>query len=142
MDVNTAGTSLTNHIPNNTTMEQWGTEEAVIAQADVPAATVAVVGWLSGSAGSNAAGATTDRGEYRLEVSFDGGSTWATLGDSGTIVTVTNTSAGVRQPVSAVGRTTGTVTGDLMLRAMCRDVDGANDMLFADGQIALIVHPT
>jgi hypothetical protein len=138
--VASATTALTNHDPNNTTMEQWGTEEAVVAQADAPPAAV-VLAWLSGSVGPTASGNDGDRGEYRLEVSFDGGSSFATIGDSGNVVTLVSTAAGDRTALSAVGRGTGTVTGDIQVRAMIRDIDAANDTNWADGIITVLVHP-
>ena len=137
----TASVALTTHSPNNTVIEQWGTEEAVIAQADAPVSAV-VVAWLTGSAGAGpGTPALGDRGEVRLEVSFDGGSTFATLGDAGVLSTIVSTNAGTRSGISATGRATGTVTGDIQVRAMCRDIDQANDFTFADGIIVAMVLP-
>ena len=136
----TGGTALTNHTPNNTTMEQWGTEEAIVLQELCPTEAV-VLAWLTGSAGYNAAVAG-DRGEYKMAVSFDGGTSWADLGDAGVITTVYSAAAGKRHPLAAVGRASGTVTGDVQVRAMVRDIDGANDMVFADGYLAVMVHPS
>lgn len=136
-----ASTALTTHTPSNTTAEQWGTEEATIAQASAPASAV-VMAWLTGSAGTSGTAVAGNRGEVRLEVSFDGGATWATLGDAGIIVTVPSTNAGTRTPVTATGRAAGSVTGDIQVRAMCRDVDTSGTLTFADGQLVVIAHPS
>lgn len=137
--VKTASTSLTNHTPSNTSMEQWGTEEASVAQVDAPSSAV-VVAWLSGSMGTSGSASGTERGEYRLEVSLDGGSTWATMGDAGVITTIPSTGAGTRTPVAATGRATGSPTGDVQVRAMCRDADTSGTTIFADGVITMMVH--
>lgn len=136
-------TALTNHTPSNTTMEQWGTEEATIAQASAPASAV-VLAWLTGSAGSTEATPSgSESGEFRLEVSFNGGGTWATMGDSGIITTVASSGgAGRRIPLSATGRATGAVTGDVQVRVMCRDVTTAGDLIFADGHLVVVAHPS
>ena len=137
-----AGTTLSNHVPTNTTMEQWGTEEAVFAQEVCPTDAV-VIATVTGSAEASGGSAVAgDRGEIRLEVSFDGGSSWVTCGDSGTIVTFALTGAGKRFPVVATGRVTGTVTGDVQVRAMIRDVDGAGDTSWADGSVTALIHPS
>lgn len=137
-------TALTNHAPNNTTAEQWAGEEVVIAQADAPDTEVVVMGWLAGGLSPNSgvgSPAVGDRGLCYLEVTFDGGSSWATLGST-TLAHIVDSSSNQRTtPLSATGRATGTVTGDIMVRAMCRDVTQANDCLFKDGYISVMVFP-
>ena len=134
-----ASAALSAHTPNNTTMEQWATEVATVVQADAPSPSV-VVATLTGSMGTSGTAVATSRGEYRLEVSFDGGATWAALGDAGSICTVPSTTNGTRQSITATGRATGTPTGDVKVRAMCRDVDTANTTVYADGVIVMLVH--
>ena len=138
----TASTALTTHTPNSTTMEQWGTEEATVAEADAGDSAV-VLAWLTGSAGAGPGTvAVGDRGECRLEVSFDGGGSWATMGDAGIITTLVSTSLGTRIPLAATGRATGTPTGDVQVRAMVRDLDQANDLTFGDGIITVLLVAT
>lgn len=140
--VTTAGATLTNHTPNNLTYEQWGTEEATVAQADCPPSAV-VMAWLMGKmragAGTIAVG---DRGKVKLEVSFDGGATWADFGisgEGGTYLPITTAAKDLM--VNVVGRATGSVTGDIQVRAMVADVDQANDTTWLTGVITLLVHP-
>lgn len=136
-----AHAELTDHIPNGTTLEQWGTEEATIAQADAPASAVVVMAWLSGflraGPGSISAG---DRAVFQLEVSFNGGSSFATMNTQGSgYLPITTT--GRSNAVQRACRATGTVTGDVQVRAMVSDVDQANDTSWVNGIITVLVHP-
>lgn len=132
-----AETTLTTTTPGSTAYVQWGTEEAVIAQADAPAAAV-VLAWLSGMMGRQS-GDVGDRGQVQMEVSFDGGSTWADFGGE-MAPGLVSTDANIRVPFSRQGRATGTVTGDIQVRAKIRDVDLANDVNFDRGRILVEVH--
>lgn len=70
----------------------------------------------------------------------NGGSTWADLGVAATIPLFSATSTR-RTPFTLTHRSTGTVTGDIQVRASVLDVDQANDTTFAGGQITFFVHP-
>lgn len=132
------------YIPNNLTYEQWGTDEAVIPQADCPVNAV-VVALLSGGVGPNTGGspAVGDRGQAKLQVSFDGGGSFADFAvfNEPAIGVQNATSSNNTVGFSAHGRGTGTVTGDIQVRAMCRDVTQANDTQFRSGMITVFVHP-
>lgn len=134
-----AATSLSTGTPNNTSFQQWGTEEAVAAQASCPVAAV-VLAWLSGRFSPGPGGAAEDRGSVKLQVSFDGGSSWADIGPTETYALFTSTS-GRGNAVSLTGRATGTVTGDIQVRAMVVDVDTANDTTWVGGYITVLVIP-
>lgn len=135
-----ASAVLTNHTPNNLTLEQWGTEEAVVAQADAPASAV-VLAWLTGAmaAGPGTISAN-DRGLYQMEVSFDGGSSFATIGVANA-ASLPTTQTSRNYTISSTGRATGTVTGDIQVRAMVADLSAANDTTWLGGVITVLVHP-
>lgn len=136
----TGSTSLTNTTPNNLSFVQWGTEEAVIAQADAPASAVVMV-WLAGDLVPFADATAGERGQARIEVSFDGGSTWATVGSDAAPPLHAAVGSAISHYFTAHGRITGTVTGDIQARALCRDVDDTNSCTFDRGVISILVHP-
>lgn len=139
----TAAATLTNTTPNNTSFVQWGPEEATIAQGDVAPSTT-VMAWLMGKMRAGPGTITAgDRGRCKLEVSFDGGSTWADFAVSGEGASYLPTTTLSRDlMVNLVGRSTGTVTGDVQVRAMCSDVGSANDTTWVTGVITVLAHPT
>lgn len=140
IQISSASASLTGTTPNSVSAVQWGTEEAVVAQADCPTAAV-VLAWVSGGVGPGAGTpAVGDRGALQLQVSFDGGSNFANMGVA-ISSTLFSTSANRRTPTSTTGRATGTVTGDIQVRAMINDTDQANDTTWANGVITVLVHP-
>lgn len=104
------------------TFEQWGTEEATVAQADAPAA-VDVAVWVSGSLFMQS---STSGHKLRVEISTDGGSTWS----AGHEPYPRDPGAGAsdRVSVSAMHQVlNATVTGDVLARAMVSaDVHGAS----------------
>lgn len=136
-----AQTNLTDHTPNNLTTEQWATEEAVVAQASAPTSAV-VLAWLSGELRANGSGspAANDRGGVKLQVSFDGGSNFADCSQEN-FPAMPSTNTDFANTFSVVGRATGTVTGDIQVRAMVRDINQANDCQFRMGKITMLVHP-
>lgn len=134
-----AFTTLTNKTPNSTTFVQWGTEEAVVAQADAPASAV-VVAWVSGTMIAGPSPTVGDRGQIQGEVSFDGGSTWANMSGLEVAPGLISTDINISVPINRVGRATGTVTGDIQVRVQCRDVNAANDIAFDRGTISIMVH--
>lgn len=135
--------TLTNTTPNSLTYVQWGTEELTIAQGDMPP-TVAVVAWLQGKVRAGPGTISVgDRGTAKLQVSFDGGSSWADFAvssDAGMYLPTTTTSRDLM--INATARATGTLTGDLQVRAQCADVNAANDTTFLGGVITAITMPT
>jgi hypothetical protein len=135
-----ASATLSTATPNSTSPQQWGTEEAVIAQADAPAAAV-VIAWLTGTIRPGPGSpAVNDRGQYKLEVSFDGGSTWSDITPT-TNAYLASVASNRASSVAVNGRATGTVTGDIQVRAMVNDVDQANDTQWASGYITVLAHP-
>lgn len=135
--------TLSTHTPNNLSLEQWATEEVTIAQADAPAAAV-VIATLDGTLSPNTTSGTPavgDRGAARLEVSFDGGGSYASMGAEVVPTLALATSTANDFPFSRTYRLTGTVTGSIKVRAMCRDGTQANDCIFESGRITVLVHP-
>lgn len=132
--------ALTDTTPNSLTLVQWGTEEAVVAQADCPTAAV-VMAWLSGSmrAGPGTISAN-DRGGCEVQVSFDGGSNFSTIG-LGINATLPVTATTRDYTVARNVRTTGTVTGDIQVRARVQDISAANDTTWVNGVLTVLVHP-
>lgn len=100
----------------------------MIAQADAPASAV-VLAWPTGSTETRGADAVDDRREFRLEVSFDAGTTWATQASSRRWP---RPPRAVGHPPTAVN---GSLSGDMQVRIMCRDIDTADFTLFANGVI-------
>lgn len=140
--VKSASATLTQHIPNNLSYEQWGTEEAVVAQADAPSP-CAVVATVSGEINESALAspAVTDRGLVKLQISFNGGSSFADITGTEVLLGVGgSTSSGRGNGFAITGRATGTVTGDIQVRAMVADFSGANDCVFDHGNITILVH--
>jgi hypothetical protein len=100
--------------------EQWGTEEATLDNAVLPAVdNVTVFAQLNGYVGDFT---TTTNLTLAVEISLDGGSTWSTglelsLRDTGAAVNI-------RQIVTVCHQVTGAVTGDIQARAMATAVGG------------------
>jgi hypothetical protein len=141
MGIASASTTLTATTPNSLTYVQFGTEEAVVAQADCPTSAV-VLAWLAcGLRAGPGAPAVGDRGNAKLEVSFDGGSSWADMTGGAEQGSLVSASANRRVSLACVGRSTGTVTGDVQVRASVTDIDQANDTTFDLGTITVLVHP-
>lgn len=135
--VASAYTSLTNTQPNSLTYVQYGTEEATVAQASAPVAAAVVASACCGlRAGTGASAA--DRGAVKLQASFDGGGSFADMSPD-VVTTLASTTANHDSSTSVVGRLTGTVTGDIQVRVMIRDVDVANHIAFANGAITVTV---
>src|SRR5687767_13121749 len=87
------GVTLTDTTPNTTTAAtQWGTEECVVAEADMPAADFVVMAWVAGRAKPNATVAQGDRWQLDLQYSLDGGSAWSTFAGSNILGTASHAS--------------------------------------------------
>jgi hypothetical protein len=132
--------SLSTTTPNSLSFVQWGTEEAVIAQADAPNQAV-VMAWVTGylQPGPGTISAGSDRGNVKLQVSFDGGANFSDIGNVHRI-TLWGTNVTRGSTVSNNGRALGTVTGDIQVRAMVNDNDAANDTTWNNGYIMVLVH--
>lgn len=112
------------------TDEQWGTEETVVDDDDLPVLTdVTVFAMVSGKATNiNETGFLG----CRVQISVDGGSTW-----DGTSADLENefrfpsgTGANLRQMVQASHEVNGaTVTGDVMARAIVRNGVGSGSVI-------------
>lgn len=84
--------------------------------------------------------AVGDRGGVKLQVSFDGGGSFADMGNA-PLGVLFSTTANRDVSVGCNGRATGTVTGDIQVRAMVKDIDQANDTTWSNGVIVCEVHP-
>lgn len=107
---------------SGTSAEQWGSEEATLDDALLPALTnVTVYAELIGVVTNFT---TTSNLFFAVEISLDGGSTWST----GVTASVGGLSgSGIRVPVGAIHQVTGTVTGDIQARVMSTSLTGASD---------------
>lgn len=135
------GTNLTDKTPNSLTYVQHGTEEAVISQADLPTEVVVLAWYVARMRPGGGSIAVGDRGKYVLEVSYDGGATWDlfdTAAEGGTYFPITTASRDMT--AALIARGTGTLTGDLQVRAMVADVNQANDTQFINGVITVLAH--
>lgn len=107
-----------------TTAEQWGTEEATLDDAALPAATsVTVEARLFGFVLDTSSNSVSLL--LHVEISLDGGSTW----NAGQVVHLRRSGDGVagdRFPLAAAHSVTGAVTGDIQARAMATCSAGAS----------------
>lgn len=136
-----AKAELTTHTPSNTTLEQWGTEEATVALSGLPAGNVTVVAHLTGRCKPNVTTAGV-RGFAKVEVSLDGGTSWDDGWTGALDPIVTQSSMGVngRVPIGDQCMVVGTPTGDVQARAMCADLTTVGDWTFEGGRIILEVY--
>lgn len=114
--------------------EQWGTEEALLAQADAPA-TVDLIADLQGYMDSDSSGNNL---ALKVQVSLDGGSTWT---DGGS-VNIRNTSGATdeRFPLYAYCMISGgTVTGDIQARVMGQVATNTTGRSLNNGRVKMIV---
>ena len=131
----TTSIALTNTTPSTTAFEQWGTEEAVIPFGDLPSGEIIVDASINGLVYHLDTGSNED-GSVRLDVSFDGGSTWVP-GDTHHAVRKT----GAQSSETAVQHRvaiSGTPTADVHVRAMVENSDGAGDYNWTEGFIYAI----
>lgn len=106
-----------------TSDEQWGTEEAVFDDALLPKLTNVTVDARVEGVGVD--WSNTNTLSYRVEISFDGGSTWdAAASYAGTRISSGGTST-TRHLLRASHLATGTVTGDIQARCMALNGVGA-----------------
>jgi hypothetical protein len=137
----TGATALTDTSPNSTSFQQWGSEEAVIAQAKCPTSAVVVAVVTGTMRAGPGTPAVLDRGVIEVQISFDGGSSFTTFGSTGLFTLVESVGSAYDVAVHCQGRATGTVTGDIQVRSRIRDVDQANDTTWRAGYITVTVHP-
>jgi hypothetical protein len=108
--------------------EQWGTEEATLDDALLPALTdVTVNARLTGSAVN-----INETGFFgaRVEISLDGGATWnGAAADVETQFRIVTAATTARQMVYAEHLVTGTVTDDIQARAIVRNGIGAASVI-------------
>lgn len=135
---------LTNETTGSTSDEQWGTEELVIDDATLVGTTVSVLAHLTGFAErSDLTGVTAERGaSLWLEVSLDGGSTWSgtsAANGGSTVEWHGNENERSRKSLAAQVLVSGTVTGDIQVRAMVSTFHAAGKPVFKDGAIAAVV---
>lgn len=133
-------TTLTNDSPSAAdSFEQWGTETVTLT--GLTGLAVVVRGWLHGNLNGDSLGGTPRYGEAKIQVSLDGGGTWA---DAFTGIAprgiVSDEGGETRSVISAFARVTGAATGDIKLRAMLKS-DGTNT-LFANGYLMADARPS
>jgi len=120
-----------NTTPDDTDFEQWGTEEATITD---PGAAVHITASLMGQVTKNATSAVA---WVRVDISFDGGSTW----QEGTEFEHGLSSGIPQAPVFIQEYHTGTPTGDIQARAMVKSDWTINDVHFENGTLRLLMLP-
>lgn len=115
------------------TFEQWGTEEVVFAQADLPAdvtveaRVIGVVQTVTEATGTDAL--------IKLQTSLDGGSTWSD-GPQTRVFRVNNVIGGlIWVSCSAHVLRTGSPTGDVQVRVVANCEDNVTHFDFLDGTI-------
>lgn len=120
-----------------TSAEQWGTEEATLDDAVLPGLSSVTVHAMVNGVQSDTS--TNNFVFITVEISLDGGSTWAT-GEECVLREGSGGNASTLWSLTAIHQVTGTVTGDIQARAMVRSAVGAADAHnFENGVIYLEV---
>lgn len=138
--VRSAHTTLTNTTTTGTTAIQWGTEEATIPDADLPAGDVTVLVFVEGQIDASSLG-SPDRGRIKIEASYDGGATWANISSGEPILTIGSTSNDRGPWFVHHAHGSGVKSGDVMVRAMIRRNDTVN-LSFEQGRLTLMAFAT
>lgn len=137
-----AKAELTDTTPNTTSAggAQWGSEEATVLSADTGAVDVTVLAWLAGRVKFNTS-TTGRRGRCWIEISLDGGSTWQTgwVGSSNPLPTQPGIGTNGRITQATHALVTGTVTGDVLARGLCGDVESGGETTWEGGRILMQV---
>lgn len=137
----TASVALTDQTPNSTSSStQWGTEECVIANIDLPHTDFVVLAWLTGRAKFNASVAAGDRCSWKLQYSLDSGGSWSDMAGTNGIATAYGATTTARQTVAANAYNALTTTGNgVQVRATCWDLTQAGDFTFEQGRLSILV---
>lgn len=134
--VKIASTTLTDKtgVSGLSSFEQWGTEEAAVAQASAPAS-AKVLAVLTGSCRNLGTG--TKGGEVKVQISLDGGSTWND--GTATYIEIHEGTGDVAYGVSAQHTHSGTVTGEIQARVLLQHFTTTTDPDWLRGTLAIVV---
>lgn len=133
--------TLTDTTPNSTTTAtQWGTEEAIVAEGDLPATNFVVMAWVNGRAKPNASVAQGDRWTLDLQYSLDGGSGWTTFAGGSILGTASHASTTGSNPCGSHAYASLTSTGNgVQVRAIFADIAQAGDFTAQSGRLSILV---
>lgn len=130
--------TLTDTRPNSLALVQWGSEELVIAEGDLPGADFVALVWLRGRA--RKIGTVTQHRRYQYGIQYNLGAGWVDFSPATIIGTDSSNLTTTRTPTPDHGFVSLTSTGSgIQFRAVCSDVDVANDFNFELGRLSGLV---